>query len=292
MQLVNQKHLDPLEMSFPVWVEPKYDGVRAVVAYNPTIKEWVVTSRNGKRFQGVPEIAEAFRLMDLRDLAFDGEIVGIADDREKQFSIAQSRCATETDKPDLGAVRFVVFDVIDRDDYATGIGLESFDGRRAFLKELAPIMERKPCISVIDGMLCRNPLDIGQYYQQCLESGMEGIVAKDLDSTYKSGDRASWRKLKPCQSAELELIDIRQGKGDRSGLASALGLVGRVNGHVVAVDCGVGMSEQQRTEIWHNREYLKGSIVEIKYQDVTSGGALRFPVFHRFRSSDKMSGKI
>jgi len=49
------------------------------------------------------------------------------------------------------------------------------------------------------------------------------------------------------------------------------------------VNVGGGYEDHERDTFWKKRKQLVGKIIEIKYQDVTKGGSLQFPVFVRFR---------
>jgi uncharacterized membrane protein len=64
---------------------------------------------------------------------------------------------------------------------------------------------------------------------------------------------------------------------------------GRLGGFVLKqedgqeCECGSGFSDEDRDYIWNNKKEFLGRTVEVKYQEKTNHGILRFPVFMRFR---------
>jgi ATP-dependent DNA ligase len=52
----------------------------------------------------------------------------------------------------------------------------------------------------------------------------------------------------------------------------------------VKVQVGSGLSDEIRSEIWDNKEKYIGRTIEIRYQEITPDGSLRFPTFVCFRN--------
>ena len=51
----------------------------------------------------------------------------------------------------------------------------------------------------------------------------------------------------------------------------------------VEVNVGSGFKDDQRTEIWANRDSYLGMTAECRYQEMTEDGSLRFPTFVYWR---------
>ena len=69
--------------------------------------------------------------------------------------------------------------------------------------------------------------------QDALAAGHEGVVIKDVDSTYAAGRRgAAWRKVKPVRTYDLVVLGAEWGHGRRQGRLSNL--------HLGARDPGTG----------------------------------------------------
>jgi len=68
---------------------------------------------------------------------------------------------------------------------------------------------------------------------------------------------------------------------------------GKYVGQLGAVECllqnkqivrvGSGFKDDERTKLWERASELPGQYIEVKYQEKTKDGSLRFPVFLRFR---------
>ena len=66
---------------------------------------------------------------------------------------------------------------------------------------------------------------VQELYDEALERGHEGLMAKDLDSTYAAGSRGfQWLKIKPAHTLDLVVLAVEKGSGRRSGWLSNLHL--------------------------------------------------------------------
>ena len=52
----------------------------------------------------------------------------------------------------------------------------------------------------------------------------------------------------------------------------------------VNVQVGSGLTDVLREQIWKDKELFIGRIIEVRYQEVTPDGSLRFPTFVCFRN--------
>lgn len=79
------------------------------------------------------------------------------------------------------------------------------------------------------------------------EQGLEGVIAKRVDSRYRPGTRTKdWRKIKNRTSVELTIGGFTAGTGNRAETFGAL-LVGRPTSDGLAFAGGVGTGFDQRT---------------------------------------------
>jgi bifunctional non-homologous end joining protein LigD len=146
------------------------------------------------------------------DVVFDGEIVALDADGRPSFGALQQRGHRPT------AVQYVIFDVLEVAGTAT-FSLPYVE-RRRLLEQLdlgsGPAWQ-VPRYTVGDGdaMLAATRA-----------AGLEGLIAKRLDSTYEPGRRSrAWLKLKHWAGQELVVGGWLPGKGVRSGGIGSL-LVG------------------------------------------------------------------
>jgi bifunctional non-homologous end joining protein LigD len=188
------------------WVyEPKWDGFRAIVTVSGG--EVTLTSRNAKDFtERFRSVARAARLgIRSADGVLDGEICALDDQGRSRFSLLQEGG---------GALVLVVFDLLELDSEP--------------LIDL-PLSERRDRLSQLIDPAAGNVLLSPQFddgealLQAAMEQGLEGVVAKRLDSRYQPGRRSTdWRKVKVRGRQEVVIAGYTKGQGRRSGGFGAL----------------------------------------------------------------------
>lgn len=198
--------------------EVKWDGVRALL--------WVdhghvrIESRTQRDITArYPELRPLGRALGAHELLLDGELVAFGPDGKPSFERLQSRMNASGD----GAIRraagaqpvtYAIFDLLHLDGRSL---LElPYEQRRELLEQLA-----------LEGPAWRTPRSHHGGGQALLdatrEQGLEGIVAKRLDSPYEPGRRSGvWRKLRNRRRQEFAICGWTAGEGRRAGSIGAL----------------------------------------------------------------------
>ncbi|WP_230401858.1 ATP-dependent DNA ligase [Sanguibacter suaedae] len=213
-----------VDAASPWAFEMKWDGIRAVV----TVEDGRVrlTSRNGLDLtRSFPELAAVAGLVD-GDAVLDGEVVAL-DGGRPDFGLLQTRIhlsepAEVAAAQARQAVDLMVFDVLDhRGRRVTG---EPYDARRELLARV--VTEGGP-VHVPPAFEADAGPDVLRLVTEAMSSsrelGLEGVVAKRRDSTYRPGRRArSWIKLKHERAQEVVVVGWRPGRGERTGRLGSL----------------------------------------------------------------------
>ena len=298
-----------LPATFDGWfIEPKWDGVRAVV----TVHEGTVTiaSRLGNDVTGgYPELAGLADALGGRSAVLDGEIVAF-DERtgRPSFQRLQRRMHVRSPGAQLRRevpIQLLLFDVLwlDGDLIAERPQAE----RRKVLEALAlegPCWHTSPLIP---------PAPADELLAACRQIGMEGYVAKRADAPYVPGRRSpAWIKVKCVKRREFVVGGWSEGQGGRSGSIGSLavgcwgldpesgGSTGRLH-YVGLVGSGLsGEMIRQLTAIFERTardvspfaEKLIGKlhfvepllIVEVAFNEITESATLRQPSLQGFRS--------
>ena len=216
----------PAESEADDWAfELKWDGMRAVARSDPD--GWVLMGRSGRDVtDSFPDLGGddgvaglSARLGD-RAVVLDGEVVVVDEAGRPSFSRLQQRMNVAHPDPSLVAsvpVQYLVFDLLRLD------GIDATD---------LPYRERRRLLEALDldtgaeGRVRVPPLlDLGpkEAWATAEAMGMEGIVAKRLDSPYRSGRRSpSWRKAKVLRTQEVVVAGWAEGEGRRAGGIGAL----------------------------------------------------------------------
>ena len=201
--------------------EMKWDGIRAILYIDHGRARLV--SRNLNDITGqYPEVLLLAESPGASQLVLDGEIVALGEDGRPSFGRLQNRMGVTSDQAvrQLMAttpVTYMIFDVLYRD----GVSLmdEPYTRRREVLAGLR-----------LSGKAWQTP-DYAAGNGPAVQGisrrlGLEGVVAKRLDSPYQPGKRTgAWLKIKNQLRQELVIGGWVPGSGARSGRIGAL-LVG------------------------------------------------------------------
>jgi bifunctional non-homologous end joining protein LigD len=201
--------------------EIKWDGVRAVVFSEPGRMRFV--TRNGNDVTArYPELARMNRALSMHRAVLDGEVVAFDADGRPSFGALQGRMhlTREAQVKRLAKeapVTYMAFDLV------------WLDGRS--LMDL-PYRERRAALRALlaDGERWQVPDHVvgggADLLAVTREQGLEGIVAKRVDSPYEPGRRGgAWRKVKNVNRQELVIGGWLPGEGRREERIGAL-LVG------------------------------------------------------------------
>jgi DNA ligase-1 len=121
---------------------------------------------------------------------------------------------------------------------------------------------------------------IKELHDKCVSEGHEGVMIKDLDAPYRFGRGYEVMKLKDFHDADVKIIRVEEGTGKFKGMCGSL----VVDYKGIEVGVGSGLDDQLRHEIWKSPEMFAGRTIEVRYQEVTPDGSLRFPIFICFRN--------
>jgi DNA ligase 1 len=215
---------EKLPFSPPVWLEPKYDGIRAQL--HKTGGEVSLFSRDLRPLDDeFPELLAAARKL-TGDFILDGELIAYAEGRKLGFADLQKRLGRKMADGDLFLtdegqehsvpLRFIAFDLL----WHEGADLleKPLLERRAKLESLA----LAPPFETIALHPAENPEEIEALFKQSLQNGHEGLIAKDPASFYSPGRRGkSWIKLKGVMpTLDCVVVIAEQGHGKRSDVLS------------------------------------------------------------------------
>ncbi|MGI9183498.1 MAG: DNA ligase D [Solirubrobacteraceae bacterium] len=285
--------------------EVKWDGVRAIAYALPGRLR--LESRNLREITaGYPEVRGLIAQIGMRDAVFDGELVAFDDQGRPSFERLQRRmhvtAASSVRRLSASVpVVYAIFDLL----YLDGHNLmgRPYAERRERLEELG-----------LSGPAWRVPAAHPGHGQQLLAAtgaqGLEGIVAKRLDSRYEPGRRTSaWIKIKHTRRQELVIGGWIPGEGRRTDSIGALlmGHYERDRGQVrlrYAGRVGTGFTDRSLTQLRdrlaplrsdtapfspvpklpRNAEFVAPELVaEVEFAEWTSDGVMRAPSYKGLR---------
>ncbi|OUT12565.1 DNA ligase [Campylobacter concisus] len=238
----------------------KLDGVRAYWDGENLL------SRQGKKLNAPLSFTKNFP-----KFALDGELYA----KELKFEEIQ---ATVMDKlPDEKAWQRLKFHIFDVPEASGGL-LNRLEILAKFLKN-----EPNHNLIIIKQIKMRDNAQFLKFTEDIVAKGGEGAVVREPNVPYERKRSKNALKFKKFKDAECEVVSINKGSGKYANLIGSLTCkaIGGKDSEAKAgtiFKIGSGLSDEQRT----NPPKI-GSIITYKFQNLTSYGKPRFPIFLRVR---------
>lgn len=278
--------------------EVKWDGYRAMAYLDNGVTE--LRSRNLLDITGVfPELGGIHRHVESLPALLDGEVVVFSGGRPSFGAIQSRGRLTDSVKikrySEMLPAAYVAFDIL----YISG---------RTVMDE--PLLRRKEMLAAeVKG---GGSLAVSEYVAEngvllaeaVRDQGLEGIMAKALNSPYLPGKRSPyWKKVRHTREADLAICGYRAGKGGRR--LGALLLCGSIKGKTVYVGkVGTGFSREAEEELINRLQKIRTAappltvprkdaagvtwvkprlVCTVEYLETTAEGYLRHPSFKGLR---------
>ena len=277
------------------WVfEIKYDGYRLMIERRGD--EVTLRSRRGLDLTALfPEIAKCARRLPYREFTIDSEVVVLDGLGIPSFARLQQRVALRG-APALARasmhdpVRCFAFDLLN----ACGYDLKN-----------QPLLQRK---RLLERMLpAVGPIRYSAHvedngietFKRMTGLGLEGVVGKRADSTYRSGRSDAWRKVRARRSADFVVAGWTPTKSDATDIGALVLAEYRGDDLVYCGRAGSGLGEANRREAKSRLAELEPGdplsndathrwvepvlVCEVEFREYSADGHLRHPTFVRFR---------
>lgn len=243
------KPFDPRKVTFPCYVEPKIDGIRAT---------WVngaFRTRNGLKIQGLEVLEEEIK--SLLPFEWDGELTipGLS------FQEASGQLRSDASTPNA---QFTIF-------AARNASLAAFHDKEKSVP---------PHICFVPAIKCFFLDDIYREYSRFRDLGFEGAVVKRPEYKYVGARTYDWMKLKPLEDGEFKVTGMYEGEGKYKGQLGGITVDfnGRPN------DVGTGFTDEQRYSYWNNPAWNPvGQMAHIEFMEKTDDGNMRHSRFKDIR---------
>lgn len=283
--------------------EMKWDGVRATV-YSDGGAVRVLTRNDREVATTYPELGAVGASLGTRRFILDGEIVAFDPQGRPDFGTLQARMHVARPSATLlrdVPVMFLAFDVLYADDEL--VTALPYRERRAILESLTDVAG--PTWTIPPSF----PGPGADILAASKAQGLEGVIAKRLDSVYYPGKRSDcWVKVKNMRTQSCVIGGWKPGEGNRSGRIGSL-LLGVYDddgalhyaGHV-----GTGFSQRTLADLGAQlaplattssafaeavpREHARFAqwvepqlVCEVRFAEWTKDGRLRHPSYQGLR---------
>jgi ATP-dependent DNA ligase len=241
----------------PEWqYEPKWDGFRCIAQRDGDVIE--LQSKSGQPLaRYFPDVVEALTALQVKRFTLDGELV-IPIDGNLDFNELQLRLHPAASRVNMLAKKhpatYIVFDLLE-------------DERGKSLVDL-PLRERRQRLEAFaakhftDADRIRlspatNELKDARRWLRTMGGGLDGIIAKNLDAHYESGERTgSMQKIKDLRTADCVVGGFRYASKGRVVGSLLLGLYGE-DGLLHHVGFTSSIAATERRELTKKLEALR-----------------------------------
>jgi DNA ligase 1 len=295
-----------------VWVEYKYDGIRAHIHKSGERVE--LFTRDLKRItEQFPEVVEFFKnIKTPENFLLDGEIVPYRDEKIQAFADLQKRLGRK-EKIDEAVkenpTRFVAYDFL----YLRGETL--FDKTLLERREMLEKEFERVGMLFSTKAIVKTKEEFTNFFVQSKSEGREGLMVKNPESKYESGKRGiHWLKYKQTlDPLDVVVLKVEYGEGKNAKYLSnfTFGVWDEKKENLIPV--GRVYSGSKEEDLKYFTEYMptiateklqRGFelepkvIFEVGFENIqkserySSGYAVRFPRILRIRTGDKPLDEI
>jgi DNA ligase-1 len=260
------------KVAFPVFCQPKLDGMRAVITRHGA------TSRNGKPWVTIPHILKALEpvFAAYPDLILDGELYchGLHDDFNKISSLIKKTKPTAADLQESAAtIEYHWYDIAD--------SKMKFLDRNMKIETLCSEygFDQKTAVVPVKTYVACDEQTLDELYGTLLEDGYEGQMVRTNDP-YEYKRSNTLLKRKEFQDDEYRIVSIEEGNGNKTGMAG-YAVLEREDG--IRFRSNIKGNHTFLTALLAEADNYVGRYATCKYFNLTPAGVPRFPYVIGFR---------
>lgn len=252
-------------IKFPLYSQPKLDGVRCIVKSNGM---W---SRNGKRFISAPHVFESLKPIfeQYPDLVIDGELYcdKLSNDFNKIISCVRKSKPEPKDLVESRKyIELWVYDCCDPEDL-------TFE-ERYFNIQNKYKLDTYQYVKILETNAIFNKHSIEDRFKDYITRGFEGQMLRIPKSYYDNKRSKNLLKHKEFKTDEFPIVAVNEGLGK---LANKVGYITVKTKDNILVDCPVNGSHEYLEELWIKKDQLINQLATVRFFDKTPDLSLRFP---------------
>lgn len=302
--------LDPAKLKYPVLVQPKLDGLRGICikdgahigASGPVGCRWF--SFTGKPLWNLEHVSASLPDGDVG--VYDGEIIWPGHPFSDAYGLCKRQTSNAETRKQAKELEFHCFDRLELDEWSGKHTFRTFADRVNKLREVSPASKIGPNLVLMDVLRVVDREGLEAAYQEFLDAGHEGLMAKAINGLYHWTRHPDWHRYKPTITVDARVVGTYE-EFDKHGVAK--GTLGGVLIKVpsendpaleVLCKCGNGFKATERKKWWapvgkpqkwpglgnlavYPTGPLMGQWIEVESKCRNESGALREPHFKRLR---------
>ncbi len=269
---------------YPVYIQPKLDGVRCLV-YHSEDGQLLFQSRQNTLFDTyehlVPEIETLLESMgDPLDFVLDGELyIHGAEFNDITSMVRRSK----TKHPKITQLQYHIYDCFYFGEHNLEKNKMTYTDRNKFLTEAF----KKHTFSnlvLVETRMAKNMDDIEKCFDHFtgLKHPYEGVMVRTIGGVYKQQSRSKdLQKYKKFKDEEFIVVGYHEGTGAHAG-TPIFDCRSKINPDKTFGVPMTGTIESRKTMLKNIDKYI-GKQLTVKYQELSPNGIPRFPTGIAFR---------
>ena len=249
------------ELKYPVYSQPKLDGIRCVV------KKDGMWSRNGKSIVSAPHVLVALKdfFIKFPDAILDGELY--ADKFSNDFNaicslVKKTKPTTEDLAESATNIQYWVYDWIVQ---------KTFSDRN---DDITTYLTNNNVVRRVPTHLVDTITHLNELYEKYVAEGYEGQMVR-TDGPYENKRSKCLLKRKEFKDSEFKILDIVEGVGNKSGMAGHMVFK---NHKDIEFHSNIKGTRDRLKELLKNKNNYIGKSATVKYFNLTPADELpRFP---------------
>jgi DNA ligase-1 len=274
-------------------ITPKLDGLRMLTVFEDGDIKFF--SRTGQLIDGLDDIKEDSQILNsafdtvIPDFILDGELIAINDENLNSADLFRKTMKLGRKDGIKKGLEYHVFDMIDLTRFKDGFSDEECKARKQFLSNIVKNVNSKLIKEVPILYQGNDKTVIPKLLEEVLKDGKEGLMLNIANAPYECKRTKNLLKIKTMQTVDLEIVGFEEGTGKYEGMLGSI----VVDYKGFKVNVGSGFTNEDRIDIWNNKDEYMGRIVEVSYfeestnQNDDDSLSLRFPIFKCIREIGK-----
>lgn len=262
-------------IEYPCFLQPKLDGLRCLMYFDPAQKKVVAQSRTGSLFTTVEHITTELTgfLYTNPSLVVDGELYTTNYPFEQLAGLIKKKKLAEDDSKLLEKVKYHIYDLYDRNSPTL-----PYEVRLEKIEANFPISSYD---CVVQTEEVDSVEDFFDWFALFVQDGYEGIILRNKKGRYECNFRShDLQKYKEFEEDEFEITGFKEADGRDKGTVVWECIT--PDGILFSVR-PKGTLEQRKEWFEKGKEYV-GQKLTVIYQNLTEDKVPRFPVGKAIRS--------
>jgi ATP-dependent DNA ligase len=273
-------------VKFPVYIQPKLDGVRCLV-YKDDYGKITFQSRQNTIYDDFPQLSSVLNNLfshfsDQTGLVLDGELYT----HGMPFETITGLVRRSKRNPDeVVKLEYQIYDCFYSGEENLSKNSMPYRERYQVLRSAFDCMQNLNGLRLVDTMEATTKEDIENFhrYFTALEVPYEGIMVRTINGTYKQQGRSKdLQKYKKFMDEEFKVVGHHEGNGTHAG-TPIFECKSNVNNEKTFSVTMQGTLESKRTMMENIEDRFYGKMLTVKYQEKSADGIPRFPVGIGFR---------